>query len=243
MGRALRFSIVVPMRDEAGAVQPLAEEIASACAALGPFEAIFVDDASTDDTAARIRAARAAFPWLRGLHHARASGQSAALRTGILAARAPLIVTLDGDGQNPPAEIPRLLAPLLGPEPRPALVAGERRQRADEPARRLLSSLANALRRALLGDGARDSACGLKAFPREVFLALPYFDHMHRFLPALVRREGLEVTFIEVEHRPRMAGLSKYGTLPRALAGAVDLPGVWWLLRRRRLPGGVDEDP
>jgi len=231
-----RFTVVVPMLDEAGSVEPLARGIAAACAPLGLFEAIFVDDGSTDATAERIVAMRGQFPWLRTVRHARPCGQSAAIRSGVLAARAPLICTLDGDGQNPPAEIPRLVAPLLDGAPGLGLVAGQRATRRDTAARRLGSRLANALRAALLGDGVRDSACGLKAFPREVFLALPFFDHMHRYLPALARREGYRVTLVEVDHAPRRAGRSKYTNLGRAVAGVPDLLGVWWLLRRRRLP-------
>jgi len=237
MTESPRFTVVVPMLDEAENVAPLLRGIAAACAPIGPFEAIVVDDGSTDATAGRVGALRAEFPWLQLIRHARPCGQSAALRSGVRAARAPLICTLDGDGQNPPAEIPRLLAPLLTPQtPGLGLVAGRRRIRHDPASRRLASRFANRLRAALLGDGIRDSACGLKAFPREVFLALPFFDHMHRYLPALVLREGLAVAEVEVDHLPRQAGRSKYGNTGRALAGALDLLGVWWLMRRRRLP-------
>jgi dolichol-phosphate mannosyltransferase len=234
-----RFTVVAPMLDEADSVEPLARGIAAACAPLGPFEAIFVDDGSTDATPRRIAALGAEFPWLGAIRHTRPCGQSAAIRSGVLAARAPVICTIDGDGQNPPAEIPRLVAPLLDGAPGLGLVAGQRLVRRDPAARRLGSRLANALRAALLGDGIRDSACGLKAFPREVFLALPYFDHMHRYLPALVLREGHRVTLVDVDHHPRRTGRSKYTNLGRALAGAPDLLGVWWLLHRRRLPGAA----
>jgi dolichol-phosphate mannosyltransferase len=244
---APRFSVVVPMLDEAEAVGPMAREIAEACAGLEPFEVIFVNDGSTDATGARIAALRAEFPWLREVRHARPCGQSAALRSGVLAARAPLIVTLDGDGQNPPAEIPRLLEPLLAGrqdgEPRIGLVAGQRVGRKDRAARRIASRLANGLRAWLLGDRTRDTGCGLKAFPREVFLRLPYFDHLHRFMPALVRREGYEIRLVDVSHRPRTAGRTKYTNLGRAFVGLLDLLGVWWLLRRRKIASVVHEDP
>ena len=231
-----RFTLVAPMLNEAATVAPLVREIAAACAPLGPFEAIFVNDGSTDATAANIAALRAEFPWLRELRHASPCGQSAALRSGVLAARAPIICTIDGDGQNPPSEIPKLLAPLLDGNPGLGLVAGQRTARQDSAARRLASRLANGLRAAILRDGARDTGCGLKAFPRAVFLALPFFDHMHRYLPALIRREGYDVALIDVAHRPRQAGRSKYTNTGRAFAGAQDLIGVWWLMRRHRRP-------
>jgi dolichol-phosphate mannosyltransferase len=230
------FTVIVPMLNEAGNVEPLAREIAAACAPLGAFEAIFVNDGSTDATSGRIGALRTEFPWLREVRHATPCGQSAALLSGVIAARAGVICTIDGDGQNPPAEIPKLVTPLLAGDPRLGLVAGQRTGRRDSPSKRLASSLANRLRAHLLGDGASDSACGLKAFRREVFLALPFFDHMHRYLPALVRREGFAVTLVDVGHRARASGASKYTNTGRALSGALDLFGVWWLMRRRRLP-------
>ena len=230
------FTIVVPMLNEAGSVEPLAREIAAACAPLGAFEAIFDNDGSSDATPDRIAALRAEFPWLREVRHARPCGQSAALRSGVVAARAAIVCTIDGDGQNPPAEIPKLVAPLLEGRPGLGLVAGQRTGRQDSASKRLASRLANRLRSRVLGDGASDSACGLKAFPREVFLSLPFFDHMHRYLPALVRREGFAVALVDVGHRARASGVSKYSNTGRALAGALDLFGVWWLMRRRRLP-------
>lgn len=234
---APRITVVAPMKNEAENVGRLADDIAAACAPLAPFEAIFVDDGSDDGTAEAIAAARARHPWLRGLRHAASCGQSAAVRSGVLAARAPIICTLDGDGQNPPAEIPRLVAPLLtAPDPRLGLVAGQRVARQDTLSKRLASRAANGLRRMLLNDDTRDTGCGLKAFPREVFLALPFFDHVHRYLPALVRREGLQVALVDVSHRAREAGRSNYTNIGRALVGALDLIGVWWLIRRRKLP-------
>ncbi len=240
---APRFSVVAPMLNEAENVQSLAREIGAACAGLEPFEVIFVNDGSTDATADRIAGLRAEFPWLREVRHDRPCGQSAALRSGVLAARAPLICTIDGDGQNPPAEIPRLLTPLLeGAQTRLGLVAGQRVDRKDRRARRLASRFANGLRGWLLNDHTRDTGCGLKAFPREVFLSLPYFDHQHRFLPALVRREGYDISLVDVSHRPRLAGRTKYTNFGRALVGLLDLLGVWWLLRRRKLASVVHED-
>ncbi len=246
MTETLHFTVVVPMLNEAGNVEPMAREIAAACAPLGPFEAIFVNDGSTDATAERIAALRAEFPWLREVRHARPCGQSAALRSGVIAARAAIVCTIDGDGQNPPAEIPKLLAPLLAPRldgaPDLGLVAGQRTGRQDAASKRLASHLANRLRSRVLRDNTPDSACGLKAFPREVFLALPFFDHMHRYLPALVRREGHRVELVDVGHRARASGASKYTNTGRAFAGVRDLLGVWWLMHRRRLPQIADED-
>ncbi|MEL6267885.1 MAG: glycosyltransferase family 2 protein, partial [Pseudomonadota bacterium] len=197
---------------------------------------------STDGTDRAIAEARMRHPWLRELRHAAPCGQSAAVRSGVIAARAPVCATLDGDGQNPPAEIPKLVAPLLTGGTSPGLVAGQRVGRQDTASKKLASRAANALRSRLLGDDTRDTGCGLKAFPRDVFLGLPFFDHLHRYLPALVRREGLEVVLVDVSHRARDAGRSKYTNLGRALVGITDLFGVWWLTRRRRLARVVHED-
>lgn len=241
MTDAPRLTVIAPMLNEEGSVAPLVREIAEACAPLAPFEAIFVNDGSTDGTAAEIARMRAEFPWLREVRHAAPCGQSAAVRSGVLAARAPLCCTLDGDGQNPPAEIPRLVAPLLA-DPGVGLVAGQRVARQDTLSKRLASRAANRLRAWMLRDATRDTGCGLKAFPRAVFLALPFFDHLHRYLPALVKREGLRVVLVDVSHRGRAAGRSKYTNIGRAVVGLSDLLGVWWLMRRRRLPTVVHED-
>ena len=241
MSPAPRFAVVAPMLNEAENVGPMAREIAEACAPIGPFEAIFVNDGSTDETAARIAELRAEFPWLREVRHAAPCGQSAAVRSGVLAARAPVICTIDGDGQNPPAEIPKLVAPLLAGEA-VGLVAGQRVDRQDTASKKLASRMANRLRAWLLRDDTRDTGCGLKAFPREVFLSLPFFDHIHRYLPALVKREGLPVRLVDVSHRAREAGTSKYTNFGRAMVGATDLFGVWWLLRRRKVARVVHED-
>ncbi|MEL6476881.1 MAG: glycosyltransferase family 2 protein [Pseudomonadota bacterium] len=239
---APRFTVVAPMLNEAENVESMAREIAAACAEIGPFEAIFVNDGSTDATAERIAHLRAEFPWLREVRHARPSGQSCAVRSGVIAAAAPIVCTIDGDGQNPPAEIPKLVAPLL--EGRPlGLVAGQRVDRQDTASKKFASRFANGLRAAILRDDTRDTGCGLKAFPRDVFLSLPFFDHIHRYLPALVRREGLEIALVDVAHRAREAGRSKYTNIGRALSGVQDLLGVWWLLRRRKLAEVTHQDP
>jgi dolichol-phosphate mannosyltransferase len=232
-GAAPRVSVVVPVRNEAGNVLPLVDEIERACVALTPFEVVYVDDGSTDATAAELAAARATRPWLRVVRHAQSCGQSAAVRTGVRAARAPLIVTLDGDGQNDPAFIPQLVAVLERADASIGLVAGQRLRRVGGY-KKLQSRIANAVRGAVLKDGTRDTGCGLKAFRRDVYLALPYFDALHRFMPALVKREGLEVAHVDVVDRPRLAGTSNYGLFDRLWVGILDLAGVWWLIRRRR---------
>lgn len=240
-GPAPRISIVVPVRNEAGNVGPLIAEIEGACAALGPHEIVYVDDGSTDATPAELRAARATRPHLRVLRHAASSGQSAAVRTGVRAARAPIVVTLDGDGQNDPAFIPDLVAALEAGGPGIGLAAGQRVGRQDTGSKRLQSRIANGVRGAILHDGTRDTGCGLKAFRRDVYLALPYFDALHRFMPALVRREGFGIVHVEVRDRPRRAGVSNYGLFDRLWVGILDLAGVWWLIRRRRGVPRVEE--
>ncbi|MEM7508516.1 MAG: glycosyltransferase family 2 protein [Pseudomonadota bacterium] len=237
-----RFTVVAPMLNEADNVEAMAREIADACAEHGPFEAIFVNDGSTDATSDRIANLRGEFPWLREVRHARACGQSAAVRSGVIAANAPIVCTIDGDGQNPPSEIPKLVAPLLQGRDL-GLVAGQRVDRQDTASKKIASRMANRLRAWLLHDDTRDTGCGLKAFPREVFLSLPFFDHIHRYLPALVRREGFEIALVDVSHRARDAGTSKYTNLGRALVGVQDLLGVWWLLRRRKVAKVTHEDP
>jgi len=233
-------SIIVPVFDEEGAVQSLAREIAAAFEGWN-YEILFVDDASRDATLTRLKAAAAEIPRLRVLRHACNAGQSRAIRTGVLAARAPLIVMLDGDGQNDPADAPRLTQALMAGTPRLALIGGERRVRRDSAAKRWASLWANRLRRRLLADQAMDTGCGLKVFRRDAFIALPYFDHMHRYLPALMLREGFEVAFQAVNHRAREAGRSKYTNWGRLGVALFDLAGVVWLRSRARDPGGVSE--
>ena len=237
-----RFAVVAPMLNEAENVERMVREIAEACTPTGPFEAIFVNDGSTDATADRIAELRVEFPWLREVRHAKPCGQSAAVRSGVLAAAAPIVCTIDGDGQNPPAEIPSLVAPLLAGTEGVGLVAGQRVDRQDTASKKIASRLANRLRAAILRDNTRDTGCGLKAFPRDVFLSLPFFDHIHRYLPALVKREGLDVVLVDVSHRARDGGTSKYTNFGRAMVGLTDLIGVWWLLRRRKVPDVIRID-
>jgi len=234
------YSIVVPVFDEGGAAPALAREIASAFAGEN-HEIIFIDDASRDDTKALLVALKAEIPQLRVLGHRKNSGQSRAVRSGVLAARAPIIVTLDGDGQNDPADAPRLAKALKAGPPELALVGGERVKRQDSNAKRFASKFGNGVRKRMLKDTANDTGCGLKAFRREAFLRLPYFDHIHRYLPALMLREGYRVEFRPVHHRHRQTGQSKYTNFGRLMASLSDLFGVMWLQSRARNPGGVDE--
>ncbi|MGA2953515.1 MAG: glycosyltransferase family 2 protein [Caulobacteraceae bacterium] len=234
------ISVVVPVYNEEGAAPALAREIAAAFAG-AKAEIVFVDDASRDGTRAALAALQAEIPALRLVTHASNAGQSRAIRTGVLAARAGLVVMLDGDGQNDPADAPALVAALVAGPPRLGLVGGERQKRQDSAAKRWASKIANGVRRRLLDDGAADTGCGLKAFRREAFLALPYFDHMHRYLPALMQREGWDVAFRPVGHRPRTTGASKYTNLGRLAAAASDLFGVMWLRSRARNPGSIGE--
>ena len=234
------ISVVVPVHDESGAAVPLAREIAEAFAGRS-YEMIFVNDASRDTTLAELQAAMAELPALRVLSHSTNAGQSRAVRTGVLAARAPIVVTLDGDGQNPPADAPRLADALIAAPPSVALVGGVRAKRQDTNAKRQASLWANRIRKKLLGDDADDTGCGLKAFRRDVFLRLPYFDHIHRYLPALMIREGYENRYLEVDHRHRETGRSKYTNWGRLRASFSDLLGVMWLKSRSRRPGAVRE--
>ena len=229
------LSIVIPARNEAGNIIALVEAIDRALQAHAPVEIIVVDDGSTDDSVARLTARALTLPQLRVVRHEVSGGQSAAVHSGVLAASAPIILTLDGDGQNPPEELPKMAAPLLADTTgRIGLVAGQRVGRQDTWSKKLASRFANALRGWLLKDGTRDTGCGLKGFRRDAFLALPYFDHMHRYLPALFARDGWQVAHVDVTHRARGAGRSNYSNLQRGLVGIVDLLGVAWLLRRRK---------
>jgi glycosyltransferase involved in cell wall biosynthesis len=227
----MTVSVVVPVKDEAENVATLAGEIAAALAAEADYEIIFVDDGSRDGTPARLSALKNEVPNFHPLRHDRNLGQSRAIRTGVRAAEGNIIVTLDGDGQNDPADIPALLK-LLRADPALGLVSGVRVKRKDSASRRIASRLGNGIRQALLRDGASDTGCGLKAFYRDAFLELPYFDHIHRYLIALVQREGWKVAFVPVNHRARLAGHSKYTNLGRTLVSVHDMLGVRWLQRR-----------
>jgi dolichol-phosphate mannosyltransferase len=234
-------SVVVPVRNEADNVGPLAEEIAAAMTGRWSFELVFVNDGSIDGTGAALERLMTERPWLRQMIHATSCGQSAAVRTGVAAAQAPLVVTLDGDGQNDPSFIPALVRALETGGARIGLVAGQRVGRRASRFKRLQSRVANAVCGAILRDGTRDTGCGLKAFRRDVFLALPYFDGLHRFLPALVRRDGYEVGHVDVIDRLRRHGRSNYGMWDRLWVGILDLAGVWWLIRRRRRVPRISE--
>jgi dolichol-phosphate mannosyltransferase len=226
-------SIVVPVRNEADNIAPLVDEIAAALDKNLAFELIYVNDGSTDRTEAELTRLMASRPWLRQIRHETSCGQSAAVSSGVIHARAAIVVTLDGDGQNDPAFIPALLAAMMK-APHIGLVAGQRVGRQATGFKKFQSRVANAVRSVVLRDGTRDTGCGLKAFRRDLFLRLPYFDGLHRFLPALVRREGYAIGYVDVVDRPRRAGTSNYGMWDRLWIGILDLLGVWWLIRRRR---------
>ena len=227
-------SIVVPVRNEAENVAPLITEIAAALDGRWPYEIIYVNDGSTDATAERIAAVMEQRSNLRQLRHEKSSGQSSAVRSGVRAARGVIVATLDGDGQNNPAFLPDLIAAIETGGERVGLAAGQRIGRKDTGFKKFQSRVANRVRNGILQDGTRDTGCGLKAFRREVFLMLPYFDGLHRFLPALVRREGYDVAYVDVIDRPRRSGVSNYGFFDRLWIGIMDLAGVWWLIRRKK---------
>ena len=231
---AVAVSIVVPVRNEAENVAPLIGEIAAALDGRWTYEIVYVNDGSTDATAERLAAFMKQRGNLRQIRHAAPSGQSAAVRSGVRAARGAIVATLDGDGQNNPAFLPDLIAAIENGGERIGLVAGQRVGRKDTGFKKMQSRIANAVRDGILRDGTRDTGCGLKAFRREVFLMMPYFDGLHRFLPALVRREGYEIAYVDVIDRPRHSGVSKYGFFDRLWIGIMDLAGVWWLIRRKK---------
>jgi dolichol-phosphate mannosyltransferase len=234
MNEPIELSVVVPVMNEAENVGPLVLEIVAALRGQGSSELVFVDDGSDDKTIEALQILKEELPNLRVISHQGNFGQSRAIRTGVRAAGGSIIVTLDGDGQNDPADIPLLLAAFGAAPPTVAMVSGVRVKRRDTWQKRVASRLANGLRARMLGDKTLDTGCGLKAFRRDAYLALPYFDHMHRYLIALMQREGYAVEFVNVRHRPRQHGKSKYGVIDRALVGIADIRGVMWLKRRSR---------
>lgn len=228
------LSVVVPVHNEAENIMPLIREIEDALSDFVAFEIIYVNDGSKDDTKKCLAEAKARHPKLRVITHAHSCGQSTAVRTGIKLAKGDWVATLDGDGQNDPADIKKLIAAI---ENGVDLVGGNRRHtRRDTWIKRISSVIANTVRSKLLRDSTPDTGCGLKLIRREVFLDLPYFDHMHRFLPALVQRRGGRVVSVPVGHRAREHGQSKYGTIDRLLVGIVDLAGMLWLIKRSKRP-------
>ena len=240
--RPPEISVIVPVYNEAENVARLVEEISIALSGHA-FEMVFVNDASTDETAKALTALKAQYSELRVISHRENAGQSRAVRSGVMAAKAAIIATLDGDGQNDPADIPALFAQLTrkdAPE-NLHLVGGRRAKRQDSAAKKLGSKIGNGVRRWLLKDKADDTGCGLKVFSREAFLRLPFFDHIHRYIPALMIREGYEIEFADVNHRPRTHGVSKYTNFGRLIVSIADLRGVMWLNRRARNPKGWDE--
>ena len=235
------LSIVIPARNEAENIIALVNGIDAALASLAPFEIIVVDDGSTDNSVAVLTERALSMPHLRIIRHDQSAGQSAGVHSGVLAARSPIICTLDGDGQNPPEDAPKLADMLIAAPPQVALVGGVRQKRQDSQAKLWASRWANRIRKRLLGDDADDTGCGLKAFRRDVFLRLPYFDHVHRYLPALVIREGYENRYLPIGHRHRETGQSKYTNWGRLKNSFSDLLGVMWLKTRSRRPGGISE--
>ena len=227
-----RLSVVIPAKNEAGSVAAQMAELDAVLAPLAPFEVIYVVDGSTDGSLHELT--RADRDWLRVIVHAESCGKSAAILTGVRATRAEIVATLDGDGQNDPKYVLDLVAALEGGRPHVGLAVGQRTSRGDGRFKRQQSRVANRVRKAILNDDTRDTACGHKVFRRDVFLALPFFDSLHRFLPALVKREGWGVVHVDVVDRPRLAGTSHYGFFDRLWSGILDLFGVWWLIRRRR---------
>lgn len=237
MTHAPQLSVVVPVFNERDNVGALLREIVAALRGRVDFEAVFVDDDSKDDTLAQLQSLKAEVPELRVLHHVKQSGQSTAIRTGVKAARGAWIATLDGDGQNDPADIPKLLEARESADRAIKLFAGWRVNRQDSGSKRWASKWANKIRSNMLRDDTPDTGCGIKLFDREAFLDLPYFDHMHRYLPALMQRAGWKTVSVPVNHRQRSAGVSKYNNLQRALVGLRDLRGVAWLITRSKRTG------
>ncbi len=241
----MKLSIVIPMHNEEDNVEALVREIDIACADIDSKELILVDDGSKDKTAQLILDMQKEFAWIRLLQHKPAGGQSAAVHSGVQVAHGEIICTLDGDLQNPPSEIPKLVAPFDAADAPEhlGLVAGQRVDRQDTWAKKLGSRFANGLRSWMLDDDTRDTGCGLKAFRRDAFLELPFFNHMHRYLPALFKRQGYAIVHVDVSHRERGGGASKYTNFQRALVGVHDLFGVAWLIRRAKTVRATETAP
>ncbi len=238
------ITVVVPVLNEEENIPVLLQEIEAVSRTIPISEIVYVDDGSTDNSAAALHSLKDEYKALRTIRHGKASGQSAAIWTGVKAAGNEIVVTLDGDGQNDPADIAHLYdlyVAHMGEFPK-LMIAGERRKRNDVWIKRISSRLANRIRSSLLNDNTRDTGCSLKLFRRKDYLALPYFDHMHRFLPALMMRDNVRVMHVSVSHRPRTRGVSKYGTLDRLAVGIADLWGVWWLLKRPFAHPDIIED-
>ncbi len=242
MSHTVEISVVVPVYNEEENVPILIEEIAGALSQKD-FEIVFVDDASTDKTVSVLKELKLVYPQLRVISHLKNAGQSRSIRTGVLAAKGKYITTLDGDGQNDPADIPALYQQITREDapPQLALVGGRRVKRQDSLAKKVASRIGNGVRKKMLNDEADDTGCGLKVFTREAFLRLPYFDHIHRYIPALMLREGYFIEFCDVNHRAREYGVSKYTNIGRLMVSIADLRGVRWLNRRARNPGSWEE--
>ena len=237
----MKLSVVVPVHNESGNIEPLVKELSETFDGVYDYELIYVDDASTDDTVLQLKGLLTTNPRLRIIEHHVCCGQSTAISTGIKAASYPLVATLDGDMQNDPRDIPLLVDMYMrNQEMGEVMVIGFRSKRQDTAWRRVTSWIANLVRRALLKDNTMDTGCGLKVFKRSFFLSLPYFDHMHRFLPALAMRAGATVLSVPIHHRPRHHGVSNYGSVDRLIAGVVDLIGVFWLVKRFKHPDATE---
>lgn len=232
-----QVSVVVPVFNEQDNIAPLVHEITAALRGVVPFEIVYVDDCSKDQSRQVLKQLASVVPELRVFGHTKQSGQSTAIRNGVKQAKADWIATLDGDGQNDPADIPKLIAARDSANPAIRLFAGWRVERKDTGSKRWASKAANAIRSRLLRDQTPDTGCGIKLFERELFLDLPYFDHMHRYLPALVKRAGFQSVSVPVNHRERSSGVSKYNNLGRAWVGISDLRGVSWLIKRSKITG------
>jgi dolichol-phosphate mannosyltransferase len=235
------ITVVIPCKNEAENLGILLDEVDQALKGRA-YEVIVINDGSTDATGDVLNARiKDGATHLRYIHHDKSSGQSAAVRSGVFAAKGTYIATIDGDGQNNPLYIPQLIDTLKSAQPHAGIAAGQRLKRTDTVMKQYASRFANGLRQMMLADGTRDSGCGLKALPADLFRALPFFDGWHRYLPALVIREGLAVVHLDVTDRQRRFGKSNYGILDRGARGVLDLIGVWWLRRRRKVVPQVTE--